>query len=76
MRRFPRHACPDLLAISAPACAERICTGEEEKSDEYRLQKWNNPKPAHERSIPEMHRARIALGDWRILSIERLNEQS
>ena len=68
--RFAGHSGPDLFAIRAPARAKRIRTGEQNHSDEDRLQNRNEDQAANEGRVTKVHGSNPWLNDRNVLSVE------
>ena len=70
MRRFAGHARPDLLAIRAAARAKGVCTGEENHSDEDRLQHRYKYQSSNERRVSKVDGTNSRLNHRYVLTIE------
>ncbi len=70
VRRFPRHARPDLLPIRATAGAQRVRSGDQYHADQDRLQKRNENETADEWSVAEVHGPDPRLDDRDVLPVE------
>src|SRR5215213_3512966 len=70
MRRLARHARPDLLAIRALPCAERVDTRQQEQGERARLYERNDAQAVYERCVPNVYGADAFLDDRQILTVE------